>query len=140
MHIAIAAGINPFQLLDEAAVSVFSDTAATILKSARLITSDHHRMNAALVSGEIDFHITAAGPIRLRPHVSLGVWWKSSPRRRRAALSTERELWLSSRSMLFSVTAPRRLPPARRFSISSPARKAPSLHLWPLVHATRLFK
>ena len=138
MHIAIAAGINPFQLLDEAAVSVFSDTAATILKSARLITSDHHRMNAALVSGEIDFHISG-GPIRLRPHVSLGVW-KSAPRRRRAALSTERELWLSSRSMLFSVTAPRRLPPARRFSISSPARKAPSLHLWPLVHATRLFK
>ena len=69
MHIAIAAGLDPFLRLDEAAISAFSEAAATILKSARLITGDHHRMNSALVSGEIDFYISGgiytASPARL---------------------------------------------------------------------------
>jgi spermidine/putrescine transport system substrate-binding protein len=69
MHIAIAAGVDPFVRLDEAAIAAFSETTATVLKSARLITGDHHRMNSALVGGEIDFYISGgtytASPARL---------------------------------------------------------------------------
>ncbi|WP_045835610.1 hypothetical protein [Hyphomicrobium sp. 99] len=69
MHIAIAAGLNPFVRMDEASLSVFCAAARTILQSARLITGDHHRMNAALAAGEIDFYISGgtytASPARL---------------------------------------------------------------------------
>ncbi len=75
MHIAIAAGVNPFQSLGEAAVPAFSKAAASILESARLITGDHLQMNAALISGDIDFYISGgtytASPARLAGHTEV---------------------------------------------------------------------
>ncbi|SFV33685.1 hypothetical protein [Hyphomicrobium facile] len=75
MHIAIAAGLNPFVTMDDEAESTFRRTAATIFQSARLITGDHHRMNAALVSREIDFYISGgiytASPARLAGHLEV---------------------------------------------------------------------
>jgi spermidine/putrescine transport system substrate-binding protein len=75
MHIAIAAGLNPFYSLDEAAVSAFSRAATSILESACLITGDHLQMNAALIAGEIDFYISGgtytASPARLAGHTEV---------------------------------------------------------------------
>jgi spermidine/putrescine transport system substrate-binding protein len=75
MHIAIAAGVNPFERLDEVAVSTFSEAATIIMRSARLATGDHHRMNAALISGEIDFYISGgtytASSARLADHLEV---------------------------------------------------------------------
>jgi spermidine/putrescine transport system substrate-binding protein len=75
MHIAIAAGLNPFASFDDAAFAAFRDAAATIFKSARLVTDDHLRMNACLVDGEIDFYISGgtytASPARLAGHLEV---------------------------------------------------------------------
>jgi spermidine/putrescine transport system substrate-binding protein len=69
MHIAIAAGLNPFESLEEAAFPAFGKAAATILKSAHLCTDDHHLLNTRLIDGDIDFYISGgtytASPARL---------------------------------------------------------------------------
>jgi spermidine/putrescine transport system substrate-binding protein len=75
MHIAIAAGLNPFVPMDDEATSAFRRAAGTILQAARLITGDHLRMNAALVSREIDFYISGGtytvSPARLAGHLDV---------------------------------------------------------------------
>jgi spermidine/putrescine transport system substrate-binding protein len=69
MHIAIAAGLNPFQPFDDRATNIFSETARKIFQSARLVTTDHNALNRALINGQIDFYISGgiytASPARL---------------------------------------------------------------------------
>ncbi len=69
MHVAIAAGLDPFQSFDAAAFSSFAETARTIYGSAPTISVDHNLLNRALVDGEIDFYISGgvytASPARL---------------------------------------------------------------------------
>ena len=57
-HICIGADINPFETLSEAQIETFQQTARRWLENARLLDSDHHRLNRALLSGEIDFYIS----------------------------------------------------------------------------------
>jgi spermidine/putrescine transport system substrate-binding protein len=69
MHIAIAAGLNPFKTFDDAAVLIFAHVARTIFLSAHTISADHNLLNQALVDGEIDFYMSGgiytASPVRL---------------------------------------------------------------------------
>jgi spermidine/putrescine transport system substrate-binding protein len=61
MHVAIAAGLDPFEKLSTQDVAAFADVARSIFRAARIVSSDHHRLNQALVDGEIDFYISG-GP------------------------------------------------------------------------------
>lgn len=69
MHVAIAAGLNPFETFDDAAVLIFAHAARTIFGSARTISTDHNLLNQALIDGDIDFYISGgiytASPARL---------------------------------------------------------------------------
>jgi spermidine/putrescine transport system substrate-binding protein len=69
MHIAIAAGLNPFENLDETALSKFGIAAHDVYSSAKIITEDHNELNRSLVDGDIDFYISGgtytASPARL---------------------------------------------------------------------------
>ncbi|MFT3732979.1 MAG: hypothetical protein QM780_16425 [Hyphomicrobium sp.] len=75
MHIAIAAGLNPFEPLDDPAIAMFSDAARSIFRSARTVTPDHNLLNQALVDGDIDFYISGgtytASPARLSGRVEV---------------------------------------------------------------------
>lgn len=69
MHVAIAAGLNPFCTFDEAAASKFAQAAQAIFRAARIISTDHELLNRALIRGDIDFYISGgiytASPARL---------------------------------------------------------------------------
>ncbi|SHO67400.1 spermidine/putrescine transport system substrate-binding protein [Pseudoxanthobacter soli DSM 19599] len=56
-NIFVLAGIDPFKVHDEAELAKFSETAKTVFKNAKMI-GDIATMNQALVSGEIDLHLT----------------------------------------------------------------------------------
>jgi spermidine/putrescine transport system substrate-binding protein len=75
MHVAIAAGLNPFDVFDEAAISTFSDAAGIIFRSAQMITADHNVLNTSLVDGDIDFYISGgtytASPARLAARLEI---------------------------------------------------------------------
>jgi spermidine/putrescine transport system substrate-binding protein len=58
IHIAIAAGLNPFQPLTAEQKQMFKSTAETILAGAKLLTDDLVAMNTALINGEIDGYFT----------------------------------------------------------------------------------
>lgn len=55
--IFMVAGINPFKQHDEAEMKAFGETATRVYGGAKLI-GDLATMNQAMVSGEIDFHLT----------------------------------------------------------------------------------
>ncbi len=58
MHVAIAAGLNPFEPFDRAALTSFKRTAMIVYESARIVTDDHRQLNKALIDGDIDFYIS----------------------------------------------------------------------------------
>ncbi|MBS0251781.1 MAG: spermidine/putrescine ABC transporter substrate-binding protein [Proteobacteria bacterium] len=72
MHIAIAAGLNPFQTFTDGDFISFSCAARDIFQAAKLISDDHNALNRALVEGVIDFYISGgtytASPARLAGH------------------------------------------------------------------------
>jgi spermidine/putrescine transport system substrate-binding protein len=57
-HIAIAAGLDPFGSIDDAALARFTAKARLWHSRAKLVTSDHHTLNRALAAGEIDFYLS----------------------------------------------------------------------------------
>jgi spermidine/putrescine transport system substrate-binding protein len=69
MHVAIAAGLNPFGTFDDTSASIFARAAGRIFQSAHIITTDHNYLNHALIKGDIDFYISGgvytASPARL---------------------------------------------------------------------------
>lgn len=69
MHVAIAAGLNPFGTFDDTSASTFARAAGRIFQSAHIITTDHNCLNQALINGDIDFYISGgvytASPARL---------------------------------------------------------------------------
>jgi spermidine/putrescine transport system substrate-binding protein len=56
-NIFMIAGIDPFKVHDEAEMKAFEETAQRVFKGAKMI-GDAATMNQALVSGEIDLHMT----------------------------------------------------------------------------------
>lgn len=56
-NIFVLAGIDPFKTHDDAEMAKFEETAKRIFKGAKLI-GDIAAMNQALISGEIDLHLT----------------------------------------------------------------------------------
>ncbi|HWA49142.1 MAG TPA: PotD/PotF family extracellular solute-binding protein [Dongiaceae bacterium] len=66
-NICCIAGFDPFKTHDDAEVAKFTETAKKVFKGAKLV-GDIATMNQALVSGEIDFHMTggtySASPAR----------------------------------------------------------------------------
>ena len=71
-HICIGADLNPFSELDKAQLEAFERKANDWCERARVITNDHHALNAALINGDIDFYISGgtytASPARLMGH------------------------------------------------------------------------
>lgn len=69
MHIAIAAGLDPFKPLADSDFAAFSATAAAWYAGASIVTCDHNMLNRALVQRDIDFYlgggIYTASPVRL---------------------------------------------------------------------------
>jgi spermidine/putrescine transport system substrate-binding protein len=57
IHIAIAAGLDPFVRMSDQQVEAFSLTAEAWYSRAAMVTSDHHALNRALVCRDIDFHL-----------------------------------------------------------------------------------
>ena len=57
IHIAIAAGLDPFVRMGEQQVEAFRLTAEAWYSRAAMVTSDHHALNRALVNRDIDFHL-----------------------------------------------------------------------------------
>ena len=74
-HICIGAGINPFEALSAAQLETFGQVAERWLNQALMIDADHHRLNRALLAGEIDFYISGGiytvSPARLEGHHKL---------------------------------------------------------------------
>ena len=68
-HIAIAAGINPFTDLGQAELERFENTADSWFRHAAIVSDDHHRLNQALLDGDIHFYLSGgiytASPARL---------------------------------------------------------------------------
>jgi spermidine/putrescine transport system substrate-binding protein len=74
-HICIGAGINPFEPLSVDAIENFKRKAAAWLQNALMLEADHHRLNRALLAGDIDFYISGGiytvSPARLAGHRNL---------------------------------------------------------------------
>ncbi len=58
IHMAMAAGLNPFQAIEGDDQAKFKTTAEYIFGNARLLTDDLVAMNTALINGEIDAYFT----------------------------------------------------------------------------------
>jgi spermidine/putrescine transport system substrate-binding protein len=69
MHIAIAAGLDPFGTVEEAGLARFADTARLWHERVAIVTADHRILNRALTAGDIDFYlgggVYTASPARL---------------------------------------------------------------------------
>jgi len=81
--IFMIAGIDPFKMHSPEELTTFEETAKRVLKGAKLI-GDIATMNQALVSGEIDFHLTggtySVSPARADGNPNLrGITPKTSP-------------------------------------------------------------
>ena len=81
--ICLIAGFNPFVEHTEDQVALYTETATRVFKGAKLV-GDIATMNQALVSGEIDFHLTggtySASPARADGNKNIrGVTPKSGP-------------------------------------------------------------
>lgn len=74
-HFCIGAGLDPFGHHDAGALSRFEQTAIRWFQTARMVTTDHHSLNAALLAGDIDFYISGGvytvSPARLAGHHNL---------------------------------------------------------------------
>ncbi len=82
-NLCLISGFNPFTPHDDAQVAKFTETARRTFKGAKLV-GDIATMNQALVSGEIDFHMTggtySASPARFDGHPEIrGVTPKRGP-------------------------------------------------------------
>ncbi|WP_324752204.1 PotD/PotF family extracellular solute-binding protein [Roseovarius sp. Pro17] len=58
IHMAMAAGLNPFEAIEGDDQGKFKSTAEQIFGNARLLTDDLVAMNTALINGEIDAYFT----------------------------------------------------------------------------------
>ena len=81
--ICCIAGFDPFKTHTDEEVAKFTETAKRVFKGAKLV-GDIAAMNQALVSGEIDFHLTggtySASPARADGHPEIrGITPKSGP-------------------------------------------------------------
>ncbi len=56
-HIAIASGLDPFQVQSETAIAAYAATAKRWFSGARLVTRDHRALNRALLNGTIKFYL-----------------------------------------------------------------------------------
>jgi len=74
-HVCIGAGIDPFVTLDTDQFEAFSQTARSWINNAHIVTDDHHELNRALITGEIDFYISGGvytvSPARADGHLNL---------------------------------------------------------------------
>jgi spermidine/putrescine transport system substrate-binding protein len=82
-NIFVLAGIDPFKTHDAKDMAKFEETAKRVFKNAKMI-GDIATMNQALVSGEIDFHLTggtySVSPARADGHPNLrGITPKKGP-------------------------------------------------------------
>ncbi len=72
LHLAIAAGLNPFQPFSEEGFIAFETMAAHWFEGARLLSEDHFVLNQKLIEGAIDFYLSGgtytASPARLAGH------------------------------------------------------------------------
>ena len=71
-HICIAAGVNPFEALNQSQFDAFGRAAAHWFARAHLVSDDHHRLNRALIEGEVACYLSGgvytASPVRLAGH------------------------------------------------------------------------
>ena len=82
-NICLIAGFDPFKVHTDEEVAKFKETAARVFKGAKVV-GDIATMNQALVSGEIDFHMTggtySASPARADGNPNIrGITPKSGP-------------------------------------------------------------
>jgi spermidine/putrescine transport system substrate-binding protein len=82
-NICCIAGFDPFKVHDDAEVAKFAEAAARVFKGAKVV-GDIATMNQALVTGEIDFHMTggtySASPARADGNPNIrGITPKSGP-------------------------------------------------------------
>lgn len=74
-HIAIAAGIDPFQPLGEVELRQFETTANQWFRHAAHVSDDHHALNRMLYDGDIRFYLSGgiytASPARLAGHSNI---------------------------------------------------------------------
>ena len=68
-HFCIGAGLNPFSNLNSNQIDQVRENAVNWYRAAKYVEDDHHRLNRALIDGEIDFYISGgiytASPARL---------------------------------------------------------------------------
>lgn len=71
-HICLAADINPFVPLNNGELDAYSVVAQRWHSGARIVTDDHHRLNRALLAGDIDFYnsggVYTVSPVRMEGH------------------------------------------------------------------------
>ncbi len=82
-HLCCIAGFDPFKEHTDAEVALFAETAKRVFEGAKLV-GDIATMNQAMISGEIDFHMTGgtytASPARADGHPEIrGVTPNSGP-------------------------------------------------------------
>ncbi len=98
-NICCIAGFDPFREHTDEEVAKFTETAKSVFKGAKLV-GDIATMNQALVSGEIDFHLTGGTYSRL-----------AGARRRRSATSAasrrRRARWRAARAASPGSRSPR---------------------------------
>ncbi len=73
-NVCVIAGFDPFKPRGDAEITKFTETAKKVFKNAKVV-GDIATMNQALVSGEIDFHMTggtySASPARADGHQNI---------------------------------------------------------------------
>jgi len=82
-HLCCISGFDPFKEHTDAEVALFTETAKRVFKGAKLV-GDIATMNQAMISGEIDFHLTGgtytASPARADGHPGIrGITPNSGP-------------------------------------------------------------
>jgi spermidine/putrescine transport system substrate-binding protein len=84
MHMALTAGLNPFEPIEGDDVEKFREVAKSIFAGSKLLTDDLVAMNTALINGEIDAYFTGgtytASPARYDGATNVrGITPKSGP-------------------------------------------------------------
>jgi spermidine/putrescine transport system substrate-binding protein len=84
MHMCLTGDQNPFEVMDQAGLEKFRNTADTIFGGAKMLTDDLVAMNTALINGEIDAYFTGgtytASPARFDGATNVrGITPKSGP-------------------------------------------------------------
>ena len=144
---ACIAGFDPFKVHTDEEVAKFTETAKRVFKGAKVV-GDIATMNQALISGEIDFHMTggtySASPARADGNPNIrGITPKSGPMNGKGGIS-----WIEITSTVNNpraVAARRRVPRicagARRWPTPWPSPRAPSIRWrrWAIRSASSLF-